>query len=306
MKHTLILIFLLVAQICTYAQGNQIEAKAAYLLAEESFATGDYAATLEYLNTATESLGSTNSKLLYLQIQAELEIYMTDRSYYDQVIKTISDFQNSADVDSFTEEKVMEVAKTKMLLIKEKEQDIKNKEEADRKKIQQDLNFHSYAFKSWPFGVTFDELKITHKDRRFFQKKTKDRLEKNTGLTLYYPNEVSLYWDSSTIPKNTYFNDIFGILTKNNIVKGYLEVIYWVDHNTENTSHEKSLADLDTMVANISAYVGFEPEYENLDNKYYKGGIYSWSKKGKTIKLHHTRYVNGVPCMRVVQEIIVE
>lgn len=39
-----------------YSQNNQMEAKAAYLLAEESFANKDYASTLGYLENATKNL----------------------------------------------------------------------------------------------------------------------------------------------------------------------------------------------------------------------------------------------------------
>lgn len=317
-KFILILILLCSTQICAYAQGNQIEAKAAYLLAEESFAKGDYASTLEYLETATKSLGTTNSKLLYLQIQAELEIYKTDRSYYDQLIKSISDFQNSADVKSFTEDKVLEVAKTKMLLLKEKEQDIKNKEEAERRKAQHDLNFGNYAFKSWPFGVTFDELKITHKDRRFFQKKTKKREEENTGLRKsglmhHYPNEVVLEGGGINVilfPIAVYFDDIYGVITEDNIVTGYRKAIYWMSNkNDQGISREQAAVDVKAIVNDLSNHFGFEPEYiqQKRSSSIYRG-IYRWSSGNKVVSLYTSIRSDrgGYWHTWVVQEIIVE
>lgn len=44
------------------AQSNDMEATAAYLLAEDSFANNDYQQTLGFIEQATKNLGKTNSK----------------------------------------------------------------------------------------------------------------------------------------------------------------------------------------------------------------------------------------------------
>ena len=75
MKKTLL--FLLLVTINTYAQTNQNEAIAAYQLAEESYEKGDYKTTLRFLESAKKKLGTSNCKLLYLQIQAETELFKT-------------------------------------------------------------------------------------------------------------------------------------------------------------------------------------------------------------------------------------
>lgn len=245
-----------------------------------------------------------------MQILTELELYKTDPSFYEKIIKSIADFQNSIDVESFAAVKVLEIAKLKILLRKDAEQKVKDKEDAERIKEQQVVNFENYTFNDWPFGVTLDELKISHKDRRFFKKKTKDRSDKNTGLTLHYPNEVTFHLGNNMpIPDAAYFNDIYGILTKDNVVKGYRELIYSVEvNNTENISLEKSLTEVEAIVANITAFVGFESEYEEgkYVNKAYRWGTYRWSKQNKTIKLHRQYYHlrNGYWFVNVVKEII--
>ena len=289
-KLILTLIFLFSAQISTYAQSNQIEAKAAYLLAEESFAAGDYTATLEYLKKATKSLGATNSKLLYLQIQAELEIYKTDRSYYDQIIKSISDFQNSADVNSFTEEKIIEIAKTKMFLIDEREQETKNNEEVEHKKKQQDLNFENWGFGSLPFGVTLDELKNTHGSERIFKDELKNRLDKYTGYTLHYSSDVSIpsnYKNRFPFPKKGFLDEVYGILTTDNIVKGYRMIVYRTNESMK-IPYSQFDDQVKSLVKGTSERVGFNPQYTKGKiqfNGFINWGTYSWFKNDKAINI---------------------
>ena len=302
----------------THAQSNQIEAKAAYLLAEESFAKGDYVATLEYLENSTKSLGTTNSKLLYLKIQAELELYKKDKTYYDALIKSISDFQNSPDVNNYTEEKVLEIAKTKMLLVKEREQEAKKKEEYEQKKALRDLNFKTFSFPNWPFGVTLDELKITHKDTRFFQNKTKKSKEENTGLRKsglvhYHPNGITLQGGGTNailFPWDIYFDDIYGILAEDNIVKGYRKAIYWQRYkNDQGISQEQSITDLKKIVNDLSNQFGFQPEYIHLErsSSVYRE-IYRWANGNKAVSIYTSirSERNGYWNTWVVQEIMEE
>jgi hypothetical protein len=280
----------------TYAQGNQIEAKAAYLLAEESFAEGNYAATLEYLETATKNLGTTNSKLLYLKIQAEHELYKKDKSYYDALIKSISAFQNAADVNTFTEEKVLEIAKKKLLLIKDQEQETKLKEEHTRKKTERSEYLDNYMFHSWPFGVTLDALKIAFKKNLLFKRKVNSTIESNNGLNdrtilLHYPADVVQEGGESNMilfPLIVFQDDVYGVLTKDNIVKGYRKIIYEVNKaNNKGMTQEQSLEKLKATIDNFSNYFGFEPEYQ----KYIRGTnitreIYRWSSEKKVVSIY--------------------
>lgn len=98
------------------AQTNANEAKAAYLLAEESYGKGDYKTTLEFLRQAREALGGTNCKVLYLQIMATRELYAMDTSLNSKLHPLIVAFEKSADYADFNEEKSLEITKLKLLI----------------------------------------------------------------------------------------------------------------------------------------------------------------------------------------------
>lgn len=99
-----------------HAQSSATEAKAAYLLAEESFNTGDWKEALKYLEQCKAKIGTANSKILYLQIMTEMELAKTDAAYYEAVAKTIAAFEKAPDAASFNEEKSLEVMKIKLRL----------------------------------------------------------------------------------------------------------------------------------------------------------------------------------------------
>jgi hypothetical protein len=101
------------------AQNKEMEAKAAYLLAEESYGRGEYQNTLNYLDAAQQSLGAANSKILFLKIQALSEISKTNKAVQQQLLTAIEQFQNAPDFANFNEEKILEVVKLKMVLTAE-------------------------------------------------------------------------------------------------------------------------------------------------------------------------------------------
>ncbi len=116
MKVTPILLLSLMFTLSSIAQTEATEAKAAYLLAEESFASRDWKGALSYLEECRKKIGKPNSKILYLQIMTELELSKTDTSFNKAVLKTIIDFEKAFDIKDFNEEKTMEVMKAKLRL----------------------------------------------------------------------------------------------------------------------------------------------------------------------------------------------
>ena len=148
----LLLCFLLFFPSLLLGQTNQLEAKAAYMLAEEAFAASNYPATLNYLETAVTKLGGANSKILYLKIMAQQELSKTDKRYLAKLDSTIADFEKAPDVANFNEEKVLEVIKLKMQI----------KQEADAVK-----NSTLFNRDGWTFGTSLDALKI--KKPEFFE-----------------------------------------------------------------------------------------------------------------------------------------
>ncbi len=100
----------------SFSQSAATEAKAAYLLAEESFAANDFKGAISYLEECQKKMGVANSKMLYLQIMAQLELAKTDAVYNQEVLKSIQLFEKAKDIKDFNEEKVLEVTKTKLRL----------------------------------------------------------------------------------------------------------------------------------------------------------------------------------------------
>lgn len=116
MKMNFLLISILLLNFSGYSQSSATEAKAAYLLAEESFAANDFKGAISYLEECQKKMGAANSKMLYLQIMAQLELAKTDAAYNEQVLKSIQLFEKAKDIKDFNEDKVLEVTKTKLRL----------------------------------------------------------------------------------------------------------------------------------------------------------------------------------------------
>ncbi len=98
----------------SYAQTNSLEAKAAYLLAEESYGKGNMRAALDYLNEAAAKLGTANAKILYLKIMALKEISLKSPAFEKQLDSAITAFERAPDIDGFNEEKTLEIIKIKL------------------------------------------------------------------------------------------------------------------------------------------------------------------------------------------------
>lgn len=112
---TLILIIILLSfGTPASAQNNAAEAKAAYLLAEEEFNAGKYESAIAYLNEATEKLGTANAKILYLKIMALQPLAEKDFEQLEALKQSIELFEKATDIESFNEEKKLEIYKLKL------------------------------------------------------------------------------------------------------------------------------------------------------------------------------------------------
>jgi hypothetical protein len=127
MKTLILFVFYFLSSFISFGQTAAAEAKAAYLLAEEAFATNDWKGTLSYLDECKKKIGTPNSKILYLQIMAEMELAKTDSTYNEAVLKTIAAFEKAPDVKKFNEDKSLEVMKAKIRLTRIQEQAAKEK-----------------------------------------------------------------------------------------------------------------------------------------------------------------------------------
>lgn len=114
--------FILLFQVSPAQTSAAREAKAAYLLAEESFSAGDWKGTMDYLQQCKKLMGKANSKMLYLQILTSAEIAKKDPAYHDTVLTFIAAFEKAPDIKQFNEDKVLEVMKLKLITVRKKEE----------------------------------------------------------------------------------------------------------------------------------------------------------------------------------------
>src|SRR4051812_1507668 len=105
MNKLLITWCLILLGISCCAQTNSSEAKAAYMLAEESYGKGDYKTALDYLTQVKSSLGSANCKVLYLEIMVTRELYSKENNSSEKLLDLISQFEKSPDYASYNPEK---------------------------------------------------------------------------------------------------------------------------------------------------------------------------------------------------------
>jgi len=151
------------------AQTNSAEAKAAYMLAEEEFAAGKYAASISYLDEAAAKLRGANAKILYLKIMALSELVKTSSDSLQGLNNAISAFEKTPDFSSFNEDKQIEVMKLKMKL---------GREAKFGREISaiEAMVYSNMQIKGWQLGNTLEETKKAHPD--YFLKAAKTQLNK--------------------------------------------------------------------------------------------------------------------------------
>lgn len=177
MKILLVLVTLTFSFIATSAQTNSAEAKAAYMLAEEEFAAGKYAASISYLDEAASKLRGANAKILYLKIMALSELVKTNSDSLQSLNNAISAFEKTPDFSTFNEDKQLEVLKLKMKLGREAKfgREISAIEAMVYLKMQ---------IIGWQLGNTLEETKKAHPD--YFLKAAKTQINKETE---YYSSD---------------------------------------------------------------------------------------------------------------------
>ncbi len=166
------------------------EAKAAYLLAEEEFNAGKYESAISYLNQASEKLGATNAKILYLKILALQPLAEKDNEKLPALSQAIDAFEKAADIELFNEEKKLEIYKLKLKTSRSLEALPKNAVEIAALK-------HMKVF-GWKLGMNLEELQEAEpafftsaiRESSFDQDKYKGAYRKTTYITLSIKNAV--------------------------------------------------------------------------------------------------------------------
>ncbi|MDB6054553.1 MAG: hypothetical protein JWN25_2076 [Verrucomicrobiales bacterium] len=95
-------------------RARNLEAKAAFQSAEESFEKKDYERTLKYLDYCVKALGRSPDKILLLKIQTEAELAKTDSTYVLRTLRTIGRLERSPEFENISDERMLEVMKLKL------------------------------------------------------------------------------------------------------------------------------------------------------------------------------------------------
>ncbi|MBI2283526.1 MAG: hypothetical protein HYU71_07455 [Bacteroidetes bacterium] len=277
MRSYMIFSFLLVLSFPAFAQINETEAKASYMLAEENYGKGNYPVALTFLKNAKANLGGANCKILYLQIQIESELAKTRRNYRDSLLKTIAAFQTAPDIRDFNEDKVLEVVKMKLELAQ------KLTEEkallAEQKAAEEAKN--EKTFKDWRFTAGLN-LGLTVKEAEkmypaFFRRTKAEPSQDYPGIEMITSRPV----DAANVITTA------SIFIRNDKIVGNRISIEYVESGSKKNNYEtfrKSM--LDERDRNNKLF-GFEPvSLPSVD-----GLGFVWKKNGKTFTRNWTKII---------------
>ncbi len=278
------------------AQTNANEAKAAYLLAEENYAKADYKTALNYLEEAKKSLGAANSKILYLQIQIQMELFKADRAYLNKAVQSIAEIEAAPDYKDFNEEKSLEVSKIKLQLKNELKRDEQLKEAAATKKANALKKFATFLPYNRPVNIPLVELKLKYPQDPLLTGKLKNVSDDKYNLLMYYPSKYKLLqWPNYRVPVNDGFFkfsntlEIYGIFIKDDIVKGYACLELERDEGTGGSSYANASKEFETILNYYTDLFGMQPKRVPRPGKgYYQSEDYVWESAEKIFALEHT------------------
>ncbi len=182
MKSFVYFIFLFISLTNSYAQTSSAEAKAAYMLAEEEYAAGKYAASISYLEEAATKLKGANAKILYLKIMALSELVKTNSDSLQSLNSAISAFEKTPDFATFNEDKQLEVMKLKMRLLKEA------KFGREISAIEA-MVYSKMKITGWQLGSKLEEMKKVHPE--YFLKTKKTPIDKETDYYSFDLKDVT-------------------------------------------------------------------------------------------------------------------
>lgn len=263
----------------SFSQTNPLEAKAAYLLAEESYGKGDMRAALEYIEEAATKLGAANAKILYLKIMTLKELSAKNAAFNNQLDSAIAAFEKAADIADFNEEKTMEIVKIK--LERKRQRNLGNQVE------QSILDYQTKT--GWVIGMRADSL----------EKQRPDLFTTQPGKYYVYKTGVSrtmslLYHYQSPNLQN--LTDIITI--KDSLISSHAH--YYYNYPTETPDFGQSVKAQVAVLDELKNTFGYipDPELKTTDYDKSTGGsltnyIYTWPGKELKISLSISHYSPG-------------
>src|SRR5690554_5007435 len=227
MKKTILITAFLFSFVFAYAQNKEVDAIAAFQIAEESFENQNYTDALRYVSDAQSILGKANGKILYLKIQILEELSKTNPDYLFEQRSAITEFENIADKEQFSQEKRIAIAKKKIFL----KDEIEAFQENEKKQMLADLQNQPVIEK---FFTMFPKLNIPLDE--FLEHPSATQFKVMTPL--YIKNELSR-GGAYQIPEELSFvnnkeseKNILSIVTdENGIVRKYVLQVELEDNN---------------------------------------------------------------------------
>lgn len=244
---------LLFQTLVSFAQSEkEMEAIAKYQLAEESYSNNEFDKALSYLDQAKEIMGN-KPKLLYLQITIELDKGYNTAESAKKILKTINTFENSQGIDSFSQDKKMTIAKSKILLkeklatlVAEEDKLRAQKEELAIKSKKGKESFEKFTIDDLPFGLTVEEFQNQYPDilpKNYKISKTKWATGSEADMIyVYHPKNIAFenkenfllpYNASTGVP--LYDTNIHAIIVKDGKVVGFQKNIFYYNSKGNGT-----------------------------------------------------------------------
>lgn len=160
---------------------QNMEAKAAYLLAEEEYNNKRYESSIKFLDEAAAKLGSTNPRILYLKILSLQALAQKNPARNPELKTAIETFEKLPDLASVGEDKQLEVMKIKLRLSR-------NETVGNFDETMLDT-YKKYRPEGFTVGASLEELKGSRPD--FFSKATKTLYPTDNTMESYMVTEMS-------------------------------------------------------------------------------------------------------------------
>ena len=259
----IVLLLLLAGQ--SQAQNAQLEAKAAYLLAEESYGKGEMRAALDYINEAAGKLGVINAKLSYLKVMILKEMSIKDPSALTKLDTAVVEFEKAPDLADFNEQKTLEIVKIKL------ERRQKNTAAAA---LEQQIAAYQKKI-GWSIGISTDSMIVLQKEK--FDVYFKNNPKLNGKLK---PTENIMFWEKGNISEI--------IALQNGLLFSYSKFMPSFTDETVNFDKSKQV---ETAVLNeLRNALGYVPEPTVTTTSLADGGstsayLYTWKSAKITLML---------------------
>jgi hypothetical protein len=307
-----ILVILGATQTASFAQTNAMEARAAFMLAEESFGKKDYRATLDYLQQAKTALGGANCRLLYLQIIATKELHAKNPNLADLLLPLITEFEQAPDLKDFNEDKALEVAKLK-LTTKLEQKAMQEKAERDRaiREAQalvvkaMDNIFNRYP----PLNLTAAQL-----DAAYPQLNTKKWKSNKTYSTVLSPSFMDYDFPKERYPFGEIDKDVdyrnqiasvqFQPLDGVQKTFSFVGILVYTDKNVNPGSVASALIEADAIIERYRKELGPPTIPVDVDDKDAHYTVYRWETKERRLDVCKLYYPRGTqPVVKLFEEV---